>query len=89
MADLIGDAELDDEDMGSGETPDDPPAAEIAPIFDTSMEDPMPEMITFKLTSRRGREVIFTEPVVLERYWIWVPGEQFEPYNCVVSEERY
>ena len=64
MADLIGDAELDDEDMGSGETPDDPPAAEIAPIFDTSMEDPMPEMITFKLTSRRGREVIFTEPVV-------------------------
>jgi hypothetical protein len=28
------------------------------------MEDPMPELITFKLTSRRGREVIFTEPVV-------------------------
>ena len=33
--------------------------------------------------------VIFTEPVVLERYWIWVPGEAVEPYNCVVSEERY
>ncbi len=32
---------------------------------------------------------IFTEPVVLERYWIWVPGEAVEPYNCVVSEERY
>lgn len=64
MADLVGDAEQDDEDMGSGETPDDPPAGEIAPIFDTSMEDPMPEMITFKLTSRRGREVIFTQPVV-------------------------
>ncbi len=32
---------------------------------------------------------IFTEPVVLERYWIWVPGEVVEPYNCVVSEERY
>ena len=32
---------------------------------------------------------IFTEPVVLERYWIWVPGEAVEPYNCVVTEERY
>ena len=32
---------------------------------------------------------IFTEPVVLERIWIWVPGEAVEPYNCVVSEERY
>lgn len=64
MALLIGDAELDDEDMGEGDAPDDPPADEIAPIFDTSMEDPMPEMITFKLTSRRGREVIYTAPVV-------------------------
>lgn len=61
---LIGDAELDDEDMAEGDAPDDPPADEIAPIFDTSMEDPMPETITFKLTSRRGREVIYTEPVV-------------------------
>lgn len=61
---LIGDAEQDDEDMDGGDAPDDPPADEIAPIFDTSMEDPMPEMITFKLTSRRGREVIYTEPVV-------------------------
>lgn len=33
--------------------------------------------------------VIFTEPVVLERIWIYVPGEAVEPYNCVPSEERY
>lgn len=24
----------------------------------------------------------FTEPVTLERYWIWVPGEQIRPYDC-------
>jgi len=32
---------------------------------------------------------IFTEPVVLERYWIWVPGESVEPYNCTVTHETY
>ena len=32
---------------------------------------------------------IFTEPIVLERYWIWVPGESVEPYNCTVTQERY
>ncbi|MED5534070.1 MAG: DUF6152 family protein [Pseudomonadota bacterium] len=32
---------------------------------------------------------IFTEPVVLERHWIWVPGESVEPYNCTVTHERY
>ena len=32
---------------------------------------------------------VFTEPVVLSRYWVWIPGEAVEPYNCVVSEERY
>ncbi len=32
---------------------------------------------------------IFTEPIVLERYWIWVPGESVEPYNCTVTQETY
>jgi hypothetical protein len=32
---------------------------------------------------------VFTEPVVLERYWIWVPGESVEPYNCTVTHETY
>ena len=32
---------------------------------------------------------IFTESVVLERYWIWVPGESVEPYNCTVTQETY
>ena len=26
--------------------------------------------------------VTFTEPVTLERYWVWVPGEQIRPYDC-------
>ena len=25
---------------------------------------------------------IFAEPVVLDRIWIWVPGEVIRPYNC-------
>ena len=30
---------------------------------------------------------IFTEPVVLDRIWIWVPGEQIRPYECSWSGE--
>ena len=29
----------------------------------------------------------FTEPVTLERYWIWVSGEQVRPYNCTWDRE--
>jgi hypothetical protein len=29
----------------------------------------------------------FTEPVVLQRYWVWVPGEEIRPYNCVWVRE--
>ena len=25
---------------------------------------------------------VFTEPVELSRNWIWVPGEEIQPYNC-------
>jgi len=32
---------------------------------------------------------IFIEPVVLERIWIWVPGESVEPYDCTISYEKY
>jgi hypothetical protein len=64
MLELLSDLDPDALAMLSGDAPDDPPEGEIAPIFDMSMDDPMPETITFKLTSRRGKEVIFTEPVV-------------------------
>lgn len=26
----------------------------------------------------------FTEPVTLEGYWVWVPGEEIKPYNCTL-----
>ncbi len=26
---------------------------------------------------------IFTEPVMLERDWVWRPGEQVQPYECL------
>lgn len=26
---------------------------------------------------------VFTEPVVLDRYWTWNPGERVKPFNCV------
>ena len=47
----------------SKDTPDDPPPAEVTPIADTSMEQKAPDMVTFRLTSGEGREVILTEPV--------------------------
>ncbi len=28
----------------------------------------------------------FTEPVVLEKYWLWLPDVQVERYECTVSE---
>ena len=27
----------------------------------------------------------FTEPVVLDTYRVWAPGEVIEPYDCVIS----
>ena len=64
MADLIGDAEFDASEMRPGDAPDDPPEGEVAPIIDPTADNEMPEFVTFKLTSRGGKEVIFTEPVV-------------------------
>lgn len=49
--------------MVNGEAPDDPPAGEIAPIAEVDMQDMMPETITFRLTSRGGKERIYTAPV--------------------------
>ncbi len=31
----------------------------------------------------------FTEPVVLTRDWIWLPGEMIQPYDCTVNEDSY
>ena len=28
----------------------------------------------------------FTQPVVMDKYWLWIPGVQVEPYDCTVSE---
>ena len=42
-------------------------------------------ILSYELTAT-DREV-FTEPVVLTRQWIWVPGEQLESYNCVWNRD--
>jgi hypothetical protein len=31
----------------------------------------------------------FTEPVVLTRDWIWLPGETVQPYECTIQEGNY
>ena len=31
----------------------------------------------------------FTEPVVLTRDWIWLPGETVQPYECTIQEGSY
>ena len=29
---------------------------------------------------------IFTEPVEQEKYWLWRPQEEVQPYNCLVGD---
>lgn len=49
--------------MVDGEAPDDPPEGEVAPLSEVEMQDMMPEKITFRLTSRGGKERLYTKPV--------------------------
>ena len=28
----------------------------------------------------------FTEPVLLDKSWVWRPGEQIRPYDCTLSD---
>ena len=49
--------------MIDGEAPDDPPEGEVEPLSERAVQDMMPETITFKLTSRGGKERVYTEPV--------------------------
>ena len=28
----------------------------------------------------------FTQPVVMDKYWLWIPGVRVEPYDCTVSQ---
>lgn len=28
----------------------------------------------------------FTQPVVMKKYWLWIPGVRVEPYECTVSQ---
>jgi hypothetical protein len=30
---------------------------------------------------------VFTETVLMEKRWIWIPGEEVKPYDC--SYERH
>ncbi|MEO1188012.1 MAG: RimK/LysX family protein [Pseudomonadota bacterium] len=69
LAEHLADTESDAQAMLSirmmtGPAPDDPPEQEISPLEDALATGEMPEMITFRLTSRGGKEVIYTEPVV-------------------------
>jgi hypothetical protein len=29
-------------------------------------------------------EATFTEPVLMDRFWSWIPGTEVEPYNCTL-----
>lgn len=69
LAEQLADTESDARAMLSiqmmeGPAPDDPPALEISPLEDAIATGEMPEMITFRLTSRGGKEVVYTEQVV-------------------------
>ncbi|MEL6861983.1 MAG: RimK/LysX family protein [Pseudomonadota bacterium] len=50
--------------MIDGLVPDDPPADDIEAMESALMDGEMPETVTFRLTSRGGKEGIYTAPVV-------------------------
>lgn len=69
LADQLADTESDARAMLSirmmdGLAPDDPPALEVSPLEDAIAAGEMPEIITFRLTSRGGKEIVYSEPVV-------------------------
>ncbi len=49
--------------MIDGLAPDDPPADDIEAMESGLMDGEMPETVTFRLTSRGGKKVIYTAPV--------------------------
>jgi hypothetical protein len=51
------------EELGA-QPDDDPPGDEISDIQDAVVSELMPETITFKLTSKGGKEIVLTEKVV-------------------------
>ena len=44
---------------------------------------PSPDGYVLNYTVTAIDPVVFTEPVELNRAWIWVPGEEIRPFNCV------
>lgn len=49
--------------MMTGDAPDDPPASEVVPIASLSSGEDLPDQVTFRLTSRGGKHVVYTAPV--------------------------
>ena len=43
---------------------------------------PSPDGYVLNYTVTAIDPVVFTEPVELNRAWIWVPGEEIRPFNC-------
>ena len=43
---------------------------------------PSADGYTLNYTMTATDPVVFTEPVMLDRTWIWVPGEEVQPFEC-------
>ncbi|HSG64186.1 MAG TPA: DUF6152 family protein [Gammaproteobacteria bacterium] len=43
---------------------------------------PSPDGFELDYTVTATDPAVFTEPVVLNRTWIWAPGEELQPFNC-------
>lgn len=43
---------------------------------------PSSDGFTLNYTVTATDPAVFAEPVVLDRTWIWVPGEEVKPFNC-------
>ncbi|MEM9573525.1 MAG: RimK/LysX family protein [Pseudomonadota bacterium] len=49
--------------MMEGDAPDDPPALEVVPIAVFADGEDRPDTVTFRLTSRGGKSIVYTAPV--------------------------
>jgi len=57
------------------------PQTEAVEFVERFTPSPDGRILTYALTVTDPGT--FTEPVLLERHWIWQPNEQRRPYNCV------
>ena len=61
------------------------PQSEALQIVERFTPSPDGMVLRYELTATDP--AVFTEPVVLDRVWVWDPTEEIRPYNCVWNRD--